>query len=115
MKKQTIYFLEDSDSSLTYLIHARNRMVNFEDPKNEIDIFGQKSFNRIVFDKRFTEEDVKNLIVFFKTLSNRATEKYTNEGSEYSKGILQAAQNIIDKVLEFKADFEFKKKLLESE
>lgn len=38
MKKKIFYFWTDSDESLIYLDQALNRVNNFIEPKNELDI-----------------------------------------------------------------------------
>ena len=112
MKKKIFYFWTDSDESLIYLDQALNRVNNFIEPKNELDIQARKSFQRIVFDKRFTDEDITILFLYFVLLHSRILEKYNGKKDELSKSILQAADNIKEVAHRFRAYFNFQKILL---
>lgn len=114
MKKQIIYSWDQNDESLIYLNNALNRVINFTDSKNELDIQVEKSFNRIVFHKRFDEEDVRILFSYFVLLHSRIYEKYDKKEDEFSKSVLQAVDNVKEVAHRFLSYFNFQKKLLDN-
>lgn len=113
MKKQIIYSWNQNDESLAYLNEALNRVHNFKDWKNGLDIQGIHSFHKIYLEKKFTEEDVKILFSYFVLLHSRIYEKYGKKEDEFSKSILQAADNIKEVAHRFLSYFNFQKKLLD--
>ena len=112
MKKQIIYQWDQDDESLAYLNEALNRVHNFKDWKNELDIQGIHSFHKIYLEKKFADEDVKILFSYFILLHSRVFEKYDKKEDELSKSILQAADNIKEVAHRFRAYFNFQKILL---
>lgn len=113
MRKQIIYSWNQDDESLAYLNEALNRVHNFKDWKNELDIQGIHSFHKIYLEKKFADEDVKILFSYFILLSSRIYEKYGKKEDEFSKSVSQAADNIKEVAHRFLAYFNFQKKLLD--